>query len=288
MYKIIGMDQKEYGPVTSDQLKQWITQGRINAQSKVQADGGLWRPLSDFPEFAEALASRPSMPSSAHPPLPTYSGAAKTSGLAIASLICGIVSLPTCGLAGVAGVIMGVIAINQIRKSNGALKGNGLALAGTIISILFLLMLPVALLLPALAKAKQRAQTIQCLNNMRQLALGARMYSQEHQNHFPPAATWCDALKTEVGSDKVFLCPTAHPEDRCDYAYNSQLDGMDVKDINPRTVLFFEADPGWNISGGAEQMRMPSRHGRTYVVVFADGHVEQLTSARLADLRWNP
>ena len=183
---------------------------------------------------------------------------------------------------------MGVIAMNQIRKSNGALKGYGLALAGTIISILFLLFLPVAMLLPALAKAKQRAHTIQCLNNLRQLSVGTRMYAQEHQNHFPPAATWCDALKSEVGSDKVFICPAANPEDRCDYAYNSRLDGVDSREINPHTVLFFETDPGWNTSGGAEIMSAKSRHGRTFVVAFADGHVDQLTAAHLADLRWNP
>jgi len=151
-------------------------------------------------------------------------------------------------------------------------------------------MLPmsVAMFLPALAKAKQRALTIQCVNNMKQLALGARIYSQDHQNHFPPAATWCDALKPEVNADKVFKCPAGNINDRCDYGYNSQLDGLEEKNIDPNTVLFFECDPGWNVSGGADLMLRPSRHGRTYVVAFADGHVEQLTAARLAELRWNP
>jgi prepilin-type processing-associated H-X9-DG protein len=76
--------------------------------------------------------------------------------------------------------------------------------------------------------------------------------------------------------------------DRCDYGYNSQLDGMDEKSIDPNTVLFFECDPGWNVSGGADLLLRPSRHGRTYVVAFADGRVEQLTADRLTQLRWNP
>ena len=43
MYKIIGTDQKEYGPVSSDQIQQWITQGRVNAQTKAQSDSGEWK-----------------------------------------------------------------------------------------------------------------------------------------------------------------------------------------------------------------------------------------------------
>jgi hypothetical protein len=58
MYKILGTDQKQYGPVTVDQLRQWINEGRANAQTLVQAEGSTeWKPLSAFPEFADALAT---------------------------------------------------------------------------------------------------------------------------------------------------------------------------------------------------------------------------------------
>src|SRR5947208_9682312 len=68
MYKIIGADQKEYGPVPSDQVRKWIAEGRANAQTKARAEGGNdWKSLSDFTEFAESLAAqapaaRPSPP----------------------------------------------------------------------------------------------------------------------------------------------------------------------------------------------------------------------------------
>jgi uncharacterized membrane protein len=58
MYKIIGADGNEYGPVTADQLRQWIAEGRANAQTKVQAEGSTdWKPLMDFPEFAGTSAA---------------------------------------------------------------------------------------------------------------------------------------------------------------------------------------------------------------------------------------
>jgi hypothetical protein len=57
MYRIIGGNQKEYGPVTADELRRWIAEGRLSAQSLVQTEGsGDWKPLSSFPEFAGALA----------------------------------------------------------------------------------------------------------------------------------------------------------------------------------------------------------------------------------------
>ena len=56
MYKIIGGDGREYGPVSLDQMRQWIAEGRVNAQTQAQAEGGSeWKPLSSFPEIAEAL-----------------------------------------------------------------------------------------------------------------------------------------------------------------------------------------------------------------------------------------
>jgi len=291
MYKIIGTDQKEYGPVTADQIHQWIAQGRINAQTKAQSDGGEWRTLGDFPEFAALLGDRvPPLPSAVPAAAGGTPGTAKISGLAISSLILGILGFFTCGITAVVGLILGIVALVKISKSQGAIRGQGLALAGTIVSALFLMMLPLgaAMILPALAKAKQRAQTIQCVNNVKQLALAARIYSGDHTDRFPPAATWCDTLKPELGSDKVFQCPGGNQLERCSYAYNSRLDGLEVKNVNPNTVLFFETEGGWNVSGGPELMLKQSRHGRLFVVAFADGSVQQLSASRLATLRWDP
>ena len=63
MYKIIGADKAEYGPVSEEQIRRWISEGRLNAQSAAQAEGGMeWKPLSEFPEFADALAAKAAEP----------------------------------------------------------------------------------------------------------------------------------------------------------------------------------------------------------------------------------
>jgi hypothetical protein len=232
------------------------------------------------------------MPDDSNPPPTAAPAPVKTSGLAITSLVLGILGLFTCGLMALPGLILGIIALVKINNNKATLKGFGLALAGTIVSGVFLMMLPVwlALFLPALAAAKSRAQTIACVNNEKQLALAVRMYAGEHSEHFPPAATWCDAIKPETGSVAVFKCPSANPTSRCDYAFNSALDGMDDSKVDPQTVMIFESDGGWNASGGADSMVTPARHqnGRIYVVAYADGSVQEVPQSELGSLRWNP
>jgi hypothetical protein len=68
-YKIIGGDLKQYGPITDEDVRKWIAEDRLNSQSLVQVFGDIeWKKLSEFPEFAEALAGKPATLSA---PLPT-------------------------------------------------------------------------------------------------------------------------------------------------------------------------------------------------------------------------
>src|SRR5258706_2568484 len=60
MYKMMGADGKEYGPVSVDQLRQWIAEGRANAQTRVQSEGNAeWRAVGELPEFADAVGQSP-------------------------------------------------------------------------------------------------------------------------------------------------------------------------------------------------------------------------------------
>jgi hypothetical protein len=68
MYKITGADGKEYGPVSMEQVRRWIRENRVNAQTKVQPEGATeWQLLGSLPEFADALAAKTA---STAPPTP--------------------------------------------------------------------------------------------------------------------------------------------------------------------------------------------------------------------------
>lgn len=231
------------------------------------------------------------------PPTSSEIVPAKTSGMAITSLVLGILGIVTCGitliLSAPIGLILGLVAMNKIGKSQGQLKGKGLALAGVITSAATFLLIPIfaAMLLPALAQAKQKAQAVNCMNNEKQLALGMLMFTSDHTNHFPVAATWCDAIDDNVGhNENLFKCPAADSTSQCDYAFNSKLDGMDADKVNPQTVMIFESDGGWNANGGVESLPSRARHnrGRTFIIAFVDGHVEAVSQSRLNSLRWDP
>ena len=76
MYKIIGADGLEYGPVTAEQLRQWLAEGRVNMQTRVQGVGSSeWKTFADFPELAGATAAGsppPVPPPPARPNVPNY------------------------------------------------------------------------------------------------------------------------------------------------------------------------------------------------------------------------
>lgn len=285
MYKIIGVDGKEYGPVSLDQLRQWLAQARVSGDTQVKAEGHSdWQPLKTLPELTDVFAKPP-------PLAPTSSGPTQTSGWAVASLVLGILGLFSCGIAALFGLVAGIVGLKKIKKSDGRLTGDGLAIAGIVVSGIMILLLPLfaAMLLPALSKAKAKAQSIGCLNNAKQLALGVILYASSNTN-CPEAATWCDSVLTEVGSKQIFLCKAGSETDRCHFAYNAKLSGLDLNQIkNPATtVMIFESRGGWNQSGGKELLLPTPRHNNRIIVGFADGHVEMITESQLARLNWEP
>jgi hypothetical protein len=79
MFTIIGADQKEYGPVSADDIRQWIKDGRADGRTLGKLEGSSeWKPLAMFAEFA-GLAPLGAKP----PPLPpAYSNDPRTPLLA--------------------------------------------------------------------------------------------------------------------------------------------------------------------------------------------------------------
>ncbi len=92
MYKIIGADGQQYGPVNAEQVRRWLAEGRAAGHTLIQPEGAPdWKPLRELPEFAADFKAPPppvsSQPPSVHPVNPAL--AAKASNK-LAAGICGI------------------------------------------------------------------------------------------------------------------------------------------------------------------------------------------------------
>ena len=145
-------------------------------------------------------------------PPPFSSTTPQKSGLSTTSLILGILSLVVCSIfAGVPAIITGHIARGRAMKQPDLFGGAGTALAGLIMGYISLglavVMIPLlaAMLLPALAKAKSRAQTINCVSNMKQIGLAARMWANDHNGTFPPDI---QSMSNELPSPVLLVCPS--------------------------------------------------------------------------------
>ena len=145
MYRIIGADGREYGPIAADQLREWIAEGRANALTRAKVDGtDQWKPLTEFVELAPLLANVPPPLASSGPiflaPMP------ETNSMAKASLVMGILSV-TCGMCccyglpfNLLGIAFSLVALVQIRNHPFRQQGVGLAVAGLAFSLLSLVL----------------------------------------------------------------------------------------------------------------------------------------------------
>jgi len=107
MFKIIGADQKEYGPVSTAQIRQWITDGRLNAATRAQREGTTdWQPLSAFEEFADLFgvapaptpaAGAPAAPVMPSAPIPTASREIALSAIKIPAIF--LIVIASIGIA---------------------------------------------------------------------------------------------------------------------------------------------------------------------------------------------
>jgi type IV pilus assembly protein PilA len=124
----------------------------------------------------------------AMPPAPD----APTSGKALASVISGIFGL-LFFFPAIAAIILGHISRSEIQKSNGRLKGSGMALAGLVMGYGVFLLIPFILILAAIAipnllRARMAANESSAVVSLRKINTAERAYKAE----FPAIGFACE------------------------------------------------------------------------------------------------
>jgi prepilin-type processing-associated H-X9-DG protein len=111
----------------------------------------------------------------------------KTSNMAIAALVLGILSIFTCGLTTIPAIILGIVSLVRIEKSGGSLTGSGFAIAGIVVPcvLLPLIALFMGIMMPALARTRQLAFRMVCGTNLAGIGKAMVIYAGDYGEEFP-------------------------------------------------------------------------------------------------------
>jgi prepilin-type processing-associated H-X9-DG protein len=105
------------------------------------------------------------------------------------------------------------------------------------------------------------------------------MYAQDHDEHYPKANAWEEALQPYLKDASVLHCPD-DPKPGTSYAMNMKLSGVSMARVEDpaNTVLFYEStSQGKNGHGVGEDVAW--WHSGQTAVAYADAHVKLVSEA---------
>lgn len=170
-----------------------------------------------------------------------------SSGLAIASLVCGIGGFLTGPLTGIAAIITGHMALSRIKKSGDAIQGKGMAIAGLILGYVTTFLVTIIAALAAVGFAAgnaaiKKARKVVTLSAATSIEMAANSYFTEY-----------GALPVEGTSDIVVKTDK-------DVAFLNELVGLKgggTRSLNTRSIKFLSVKEG--------------RAGKNGLIYSADG-----------------
>ena len=178
-----------------------------------------------------------------------------------------------------------------------------------------------SLLLPALARAKGKAMSTACLNNLKQIGLASALYADDNDEALPRSAhngqSWVGSLQPYCSGTTLWRCQRDnHPTRLYSYALNEFIlppsptdpaainyslltsvpipsDTLLMGECHDRYVAsdhfhFVEANDGDYSPSSFKTMVAVERHEDAANYVFVDGHVERLSWSKVQPLLTTP
>lgn len=141
-------------------------------------------------------------------------------GLAVTTLILGIVGLVMCPLAGIAAIVTGIVSLSQISREPHRYAGRGMAIGGLVcggVSVVLLpfvfgLLMSIGLLLPpspslSLSRARELSERVACQSNMKGIHTTIRIYELEHEGQGWP--TLDQLVASGDLAEEMLICPAS-------------------------------------------------------------------------------
>jgi len=176
-----------------------------------------------------------------------------------------------------------VAEIHQHKRETNAFTLIELLVVVSVIAVL------AALLLPALARAKEAGKATVCLSNLRQAGFALQLYAQENNNRLPfmrdKALTMTNelpgpdqALSNHLGNVNVLKCPSDNQQlfekTGCSYSWNSLLNGQDADRLQ---VMGMKFDPHQiPLLFDKEKFHAARGEAKARNFLYADGHIKNL------------
>ena len=169
------------------------------------------------------------------------------------------------------------------------------------------------LLLPGLARAKAKARQTVCLNNLRQMTLGWRIWATDNRDNFPWSLAWSNGgtlgapdwtehfrrCSNELSTPRILVCPTDRARKpgtnwvNLDGLANiSYLIGLGANETKPQTIVAGDSninggggglDPSWSVFLGTsiDATWDAKYHVRSGNLALGDGSVRSFKTDTL-------